>query len=58
MLRDTGRRNLTKLEVAAQEHFGLPDDPLVHWKRIAQPPALARARERRTLPPALVSGDR
>jgi Zinc dependent phospholipase C len=58
VLRDTGRRNLAKLESAAEEHFGLPDRPLTHWLRI--PTRLPwRASEGSTpSPQTLVSGDR
>jgi hypothetical protein len=31
VLRDAGRRNRAKLRSEAQDHFGLPADPLAHW---------------------------
>jgi Zinc dependent phospholipase C len=31
VLRDAGRRNAAKLRSEAQDHFGLPADPLAHW---------------------------
>jgi hypothetical protein len=31
VLRDAGRRNAAKLRSEAQDHFGLPTDPLAHW---------------------------
>jgi len=58
VLRDTGRRNLTKLEVAAQEHFGLPENPLVHWKRIGNRLPWRAPESAAPSPTALVSGDR
>ena len=31
VLRDAGRRNSAKLRTEAQDHFGLPAEPLAHW---------------------------
>ena len=58
VLRDTGRRNLTKLESAAMEHFGLPDRPLTYWTRIANRLPWRAPESAAPSPRALVSGDR
>ena len=58
VLRDTGRRNLAKLETAAQEHFGLPDRPLAFWSRIPNRLPWRAPESAAPSPRALVSGDR
>ena len=58
VLRDTGRRNLGKLETAALEHFGLPDRPLAHWTRIPNRLPWRAPESDAPSPQALVSGDR
>ena len=58
VLRDTGRRNITQLETAAQEHFGLPERPLVHWNRITNRLPWRAPENAAPSPQALVSGDR
>jgi hypothetical protein len=58
VLRDTGRRNLAKLETAAQEHFGLPDRPLAFWSRIPNRLPWGAPESAAPSPRALVSGDR
>jgi hypothetical protein len=58
VLRDSGRRNLTKLEAAAEEHFGLPDRPLGFWNRIANRLPWRAPESAAPSPRALVSGDR
>jgi hypothetical protein len=35
ILRETGRRNLTRLRDAAEEHFGLPERELAYWPGLA-----------------------
>jgi hypothetical protein len=58
VLRDSGRRNVTKLQTAADEHFGLPDRPLVFWSRIANRLPWRAPASAAPSPRALVSGDR
>jgi hypothetical protein len=58
VLRDTGRRNVAKLETAAQEHFGLPDRPLTFWTRITNRLPWRAPESAAPSPRALVSGDR
>jgi hypothetical protein len=60
VLRDTGRgrRNLSKLEQAAHEHFGLPERPLTYWTRIANRLPWRAPESAAPSPRALVSGDR
>jgi hypothetical protein len=58
VLRDTGRRNVSRLEGAAEEHFGLPDRPLVFWSRIAQRLPWRAPETAAPSPRALVSNDR
>jgi hypothetical protein len=58
VLRDSGRRNVAKLEGAAQEHFGLPDRPLTFWPRIAIRLPWRAPESAAPSPRALVSGDR
>ena len=58
VLRDTGRRNVAKLETAAQEHFGLPDRPLTFWTRIPNRLPWRAPESAAPSPRALVSGDR
>jgi Zinc dependent phospholipase C len=58
VLRDAGRRNVAKLEQEAQEHFGLPARPLLHWTRIAQRLPWRAPEGAAPSPRALVSGDR
>jgi hypothetical protein len=58
VLRDGGRRNVTKLQTAAKEHFGLPDRPLVHWPRIDGRLPWRAPASAAPSPRALVSGDR
>jgi hypothetical protein len=58
VLRDSGRRNVTKLQTAADEHFGLPDRPLVFWSRIANRLPWRAPESAAPSPRALVSGDR
>ncbi|HEX3276476.1 MAG TPA: zinc dependent phospholipase C family protein [Gemmatimonadales bacterium] len=58
VLRDTGRRNVAKLEDAAQEHFGLPDRPLAHWVRMSARLPWRAPESAAPSPRALVSGDR
>jgi zinc dependent phospholipase C len=36
VLRDAGRRNSAKLRSEAQDHFGLPAEPLAHWPRAGE----------------------
>jgi hypothetical protein len=58
VLRDSGRRNLAKLETAAQEHFGLPDRPLGFWHRVSNRLPWRAPESAAPSPRALVSGDR
>jgi hypothetical protein len=58
VLRDSGRRNPAKLETAAEEHFGLPDRPLVFWSRISNRLPWRAPESAAPSPRALVSGDR
>jgi len=58
VLRDSGRRNPAKLETAAEEHFGLPDRPLVFWTRISNRLPWRAPESAAPSPRALVSGDR
>jgi hypothetical protein len=58
VLRDSGRRNLAKLETAAAEHFGLPDRPLTFWNRITSRLPWRAPESAAPSPRALVSGDR
>jgi hypothetical protein len=58
VLRDTGRRNASRLESAALDHFGLPDRPLVFWSRIAQRLPWRAPESAAPSPRALVSNDR
>ena len=58
VLRDSGRRNVGKLETAAAEHFGLPDRPLVFWSRIPNRLPWRAPESAAPSPRALVSGDR
>jgi hypothetical protein len=58
VLRDTGRRNVTRLESAAMEHFGLPDRPLTFWPAIANRLPWGAPESAAPSPRALVSGDR
>ena len=58
VLRDSGRRNVAKLETAAQEHFGLPDRPLDFWTRIPNRLPWRAPESAAPSPSALVSGDR
>ncbi|MGN6391716.1 MAG: zinc dependent phospholipase C family protein [Gemmatimonadales bacterium] len=58
VLRDTGRRNVTKLQGAADEHFGLPERPLVHWTRMSTHLPWRAPESAAPSPRALVSGDR
>jgi hypothetical protein len=58
VLRDSGRRNVSKLQTAAQEHFGLPDRPLAFWPRIAKRLPWRAPESAAPSPRALVSGDR
>jgi Zinc dependent phospholipase C len=57
VLRDAGRRNITKLQGAADEHFGLPDRPLVHWTRMSARLPWRAPESAAPSPRALVSGD-
>jgi hypothetical protein len=36
VLRDAGRRDRARLQAEAQEHFGLPSQPLTYWTRITE----------------------
>ncbi|MGH7508560.1 MAG: zinc dependent phospholipase C family protein [Gemmatimonadales bacterium] len=36
VMRDAGRRDIARLQDAADEHFGLPDRRLVYWAKIKQ----------------------
>jgi hypothetical protein len=58
VLRDTGRRNTERLELAAQAHFGLPDRPLSHWTRVPARLPWRAPESAAPSPRALVSGDR
>jgi hypothetical protein len=58
VLRDTGRRNVARLETVALEHFGLPDRPLAHWTRIPNRLPWRAPESAAPSPQALVSGDR
>ena len=58
VLRDAGRRNVTRLESAAMEHFGLPDRPLTFWPAIANRLPWRAPESAAPSPRALVSGDR
>ena len=58
VLRDTGRRNVSRLERAAEEHFGLPDRPLTFWPRIPQRLPWRAPENAAPSPRALVSNDR
>jgi hypothetical protein len=58
VLRDAGRRNVTRLETEAREHFGLPDRPLTFWTRVANRLPWRAPESAAPSPRALVSGDR
>jgi hypothetical protein len=58
VLRDSGRRNVARLQDAAQEHFGLPDRTLVHWSRMSVRLPWRAPEGAAPSPRALVSGDR
>jgi Zinc dependent phospholipase C len=58
VLRDAGRRNVTRLQSAAVEHFGLPDRPLTFWPAIANRLPWRAPESAAPSPRALVSGDR
>jgi hypothetical protein len=58
VLRDAGRRNVTRLESAAMEHFGLPDRPLTFWPAIVNRLPWRAPESAAPSPRALVSGDR
>ena len=58
VLRDSGRRNVSRLENVAHEHFGLPDRPLAFWTRIANRLPWGAPESAAPSPRALVSGDR
>ena len=49
---------MTKLKIAAQEHFGLPDRPLTFWTRISNRLPWGAPESAAPSPRALVSGDR
>ena len=50
VIRDTGRRNVTRLQDAAQEHFGLPTRPLELLGPDSQQAPLARGRRLGAVP--------
>jgi hypothetical protein len=58
VLRDSGRRNLGRLQDAAREHFGLPDKPLEFWTRIPRKLPWRAPDGTAPSPRVLVSGDR
>jgi len=58
VLRDAGRRNVTRLQSAAREHFGLPDRPLTFWPAITNRLPWRAPESAAPSPRALVSGDR
>ena len=58
VLRDTGRRNASRLADAAAEHFGLPERPLVYWTRITRRLPWRAPASAAPSPRALVSNDR
>ncbi|HET7427458.1 MAG TPA: zinc dependent phospholipase C family protein [Gemmatimonadales bacterium] len=58
VLRETGRRNTERLQLAAQEHFGLPDRALSHWTRVPSRLPWRAPESAAPSPRALVSGDR
>ena len=49
---------LNRILAAAQEHFGLPERPLVHWDRISHRLPWRAPENAAPSPQALVSGDR
>jgi hypothetical protein len=58
VLRDVGRRNTSRLEGAAEEHFGLPDRPLDFWSRITRRLPWRAPESAAPSPRALVGNDR
>jgi hypothetical protein len=58
VIRDTGRRNLTKLRDSAHEHFGLPDQPLEYWSQMPRKLPWRAPEGAAPWPRRLVSGDR
>jgi hypothetical protein len=57
VIRDSGRRNVTRLQDEAREHFGLPARPLVFWDRIPNKLPWRAAEGAAPSPRVLVSGD-
>jgi hypothetical protein len=58
VMREAGRRNVTVLQEAAHEHFGLPEIPLAHWGRLPQKLPWGAPEGSAPSPRALVNGDR
>jgi Zinc dependent phospholipase C len=58
VLREAGRRDVTIMREAAQEHFGLPEIPLAHWERVPQKLPWGAPEGSAPSPRALVNGDR
>ncbi len=58
VLQDAGRRDTARLQNAADEHFGLPERPLVYWAQISRKLPWRAAEGTAPSPTRLVSGDR
>ena len=58
VLQDAGRRDTARLQNAADEHFGLPERPLVYWAKITRKLPWRAPEGTAPSPTRLVSGDR
>jgi Zinc dependent phospholipase C len=58
VLQDAGRRDTARLQNAADEHFGLPERPLVYWAKMSRKLPWRAAEGTAPSPTRLVSGDR
>jgi hypothetical protein len=58
VIRDAGRRDTARLQNAADEHFGLPERPLVYWAKMLRKLPWRAPEGAAPSPTRLVSGDR
>jgi hypothetical protein len=58
VLQDAGRRDTARLQNAADEHFGLPERPLVYWAKITRKLPWRAPEGTAPSPTRLVSGER
>jgi hypothetical protein len=58
VIRDSGRRNRSRLRDSAQEHFGLPDRPLEYWSQVDRKLPWRAPEGTAPWPWRLVSGER